>query len=234
MARKGQSERNARAQERLRQLGHDAGPLRGAENRLRKALGSARGLSAGQAVGKPRKGEQLVSRLRAEGRLPAPQRRVAPIPRRDVELPAAGAKMTTTTDMRHLAGQLRAAARAGQRVSFHITASDERGTRTKPVGGTAAQQAFVRQRAQDQRTAGNHRQGQRPQRNTGQRTAGDSGVRARGRVRMAAASGMAGGPGARGSGAGEGFDPDDILDWLDSYSDPWEAWGDLWDVEDSG
>lgn len=221
MARRDMAARNRAAQQRLREMGHDPGPVKGAEYRLRKALGAQRGLSAGQSSGKPRKGERSVSELRARGEMPAPSRRVRPRPPRDVEI--RGSRIVTTSDMRHLFQQIRAAAREGQRIAMRVTADGGEGPRTRSLAGDAEQQQLVQRRAAELGTAGNHRRGRRVRARQGITAAAQT----RGEVQVIPPVQM-----VRTADPdvldGAGFDPDEMLDWLDTYDDPWDPWADLW------
>lgn len=117
MARRSQEDRNRAAQGKLLAMGRDPGPLKGAEYRHRVATAEQRGLSPGQAVGKPRQGEKSKTELRREGQLPPLRTRD---PRR-VDLGPRGV-IHTSNDRAYVMRQLRQAARDRESVEIRITA----------------------------------------------------------------------------------------------------------------
>jgi hypothetical protein len=228
----------------MRALGLDPGALRGAEARERRIRGLAAGLSPSQAYGHARRarGELPIAELRRRAGVPVrgrgglpPARRLramrdlqrrAPrgVTARDVALP--GGRIVTTADMGYLAAEIRRAGREGARVSFRITADAGQGIRTRLAVGRGEQLPRMQGRVEAAGTAGNPQGGRRVPGTEHVGGLPDSGaVVVVGKVQMAVSSD----PSVMGDAGG--FDPDLVLDWLDSYDDPWQAWGDLWDYE---
>jgi hypothetical protein len=207
--------RNRRAQAELARRGLDPGPERGAFYRLRRLRGEERGLTGAQAVGKPRKGETLTSRLVARGEVvPAERRRGRRIERapRVVEVPTAsgqGARIVTSTSHDFLRRQLRKASRDGADVSLRITADKGYGPREHAVTGSPDTIGIMRGRLDGNDEAGGL-------------GASREGARRVGKVQMVVSSD----PAVMG---GQGFDPDFLLDFLDLYDDWDDAFADLWD-----
>jgi hypothetical protein len=210
--------RNRRAQDALRAMGVDPGPLRGADYRYRKAQGIARGLSIGQAVGKPRVGERFVRknevrqakpRLRAQPSRALGQRKVT-----DVAGPGGKSlgRIVQSSDPRFIAQQLRKAAKAGEKVAVRVTARGRGGTRTHSLSGTTEQ----RVRMADRIAAGTASQGD-PDNADG--------------VELATKPQLTFSKSAGVFDQGQGFDPAALLAFLDTYDDMDDGWADMWDWE---
>lgn len=195
--------RNARALGQLREMGLAPGPLKGAYHRLRVARGVARGLSASQAMGKPRLGEASATGI---VRQTTTAMRRGSRPKRDVEFRHGLGRIVQSVDRSYVRGELKRAAGRGERVSVRVTANDGRGVRTRAIEGTPEQQQFIAGRV-SQPAGGEPDRPDIELVGKPQFTFSDS---------------------PHIFDQGSGFDPLDLLAFLDDYDDWLDALGDLY------